>query len=232
LITKRRIIIGGYDTAEHGWTLSACKLTKGQQVQNFVSVPGRYAPLDFSTYLTDGQPYYGNAKLDVTLECSEGTRDQRLARIELMANMLDGRTWQILHPDHPGRYLVGRVQVSAPDYNDHAHCAVKLSAICEPWLYNAAETVIRATPPANTTTEISVNLTNSGRLAVTPKLHVTGTITVKNGENSQTLSAGEWVVPWIYIVPAEGFNETATFPLQVNGSGTVEFVYREAVLAV
>lgn len=232
MITKRRIIIGGYDTAEHGWTLSACKLTKGQQVQNFVSVPGRYAPLDFSTYLTDGQPYYGNAKLEVTLENSIGTRNQRLTRIELMANALDGRSWQIIHPDHPGRYLFGRVQISAPDVNDNAHCVVKLSAVCEPWLYNAEETVIRATLPANTTNEISVELVNSGRLAVTPTLHVTGTVTVKQGESRQTMSAGTWVVPWIHLVPAEGFNETATFPLQVSGSGTVEFVYREAVLAV
>lgn len=377
MVIKRRIIIGGYDTAEHGWTLSACKLTKGQQVQNFVSVPGRYAPLDFSTYLTDGQPYYGNAKLDVTLECSEGTRDQRLARIELMANMLDGRTWQILHPDHPGRYLVGRVQVSALDYNDNAHCAVKLSAVCEPWLYNAAETAVPVTLPANTAAsknlldlsratligctsnattqtvtcniqrsyysiirvaylndllmsnlgkpftfsiksalpgaavsiviygtrtngqeyqevtshlgqrtititiaedftdirlfevrinrqwskfsddrsqvselqveagtdatafepyhaegELPIKLTNSGRLAVTPTLHTTGTVTVKQGENSQALSAGTWVIPWLHIVPAESFNETASHWLTCSGSGTVEFVYREAVLAV
>lgn len=232
MITKRRIIIGGYDTAEHGWTLSACKLTKGQQVQNFVSVPGRYAPLDLSTYLTDGQPYYGNARLDVTLENSAGTRDQRLARIELMVNALDGRNWQIIHPDHPGRYLFGRVQVSAPDYNDNAHCAIKLSAVCEPWLYNAAETVTRVTLPANTSNELSVELVNSGRLAVTPTLHVTGEVIVKQGENRQALSSGTWVLPWLHLVPAEGFNETATYLLTCSGAGTIEFVYREAVLAV
>lgn len=144
---KRRLIIGDYDTAEDGrFTLSACKITKGSQVQSFVSVPGRYAPIDTSTLLTDGQPYYGSAALDATLESSEGTRDERLARVSGMVNALDGRSMRIIHPDHPERYLVGRVQVR-PEYNDPAHCAVRVSAVCEPWLYNAQETEVQANLP-------------------------------------------------------------------------------------
>lgn len=144
---KRRLILGDYDTAEDGlFTLSACKITKGSQVQSFVSVPGRYAPIDTSTLLTDGQPYYGNAALDATLESSEGTRDERLARVSGMVNALDGRSMRIIHPDHPERYLVGRVQVR-PEYNDPAHCAVRVSAVCEPWLYNAQETEVQANLP-------------------------------------------------------------------------------------
>lgn len=144
---KRRLILGDYDTAEDGlFTLSACKITKGSQVQSFVSVPGRYAPIDTSTLLTDGQPYYGSAALDATLESSEGTRDERLARVSGMVNALDGRSLRIIHPDHPERYLVGRVQVR-PEYNDPAHCAVRVSAVCEPWLYNAQETEVQANLP-------------------------------------------------------------------------------------
>ena len=144
---KRRLILGDYDTAEDGlFTLSACKITKGSQVQSFVSVPGRYAPIDTSTLLTDGQPYYGSAALEATLESSEGTRDERLARVSGMVNALDGRSMRIIHPDHPERYLVGRVQVR-PEYNDPAHCAVRVSAVCEPWLYNAQETEVQANLP-------------------------------------------------------------------------------------
>ena len=144
---KRRLILGDYDTAEDGlFTLSACKITKGSQVQSFVSVPGRYAPIDTSTLLTDGQPYYGSAALDATLESSEGTRDERLARVSGMVNALDGRSMRITHPDHPERYLVGRVQVR-PEYNDPAHSAVRVSAVCEPWLYNAQETEVQANLP-------------------------------------------------------------------------------------
>lgn len=375
-MTKRKIIIGNYDTASNGWTLSAYKVNKGAQVQNFVSVPGRYAPLDLSTYLTDGQPYYGNAQLAATLESSEGTRAQRLARTEAMANALDGRNLKIVPPDHPDRYLVGRVQV-APQYNDPAHCAVNLSAVCEPWLYNAAETVTKATLPVSTGAgknlldlskatflsctydpstqtlisdiqngyygiarvsnlndlllgnlgkpftfsikeavadaavsiviygtrtngeayqevnshygarsvtitvaedftsirffevrinrrwlkfsddvtsvsqlqveqgdtaseyepchaagELPVELVNSGRMAVTPTLYVTGEITVKQGSNSQVLSAGTWVLPWLHLTPAGGSADAASHWVLCSGTGTVEFVYREAVLAV
>ena len=54
---KRQLILNNYKTAEDGlWTLAACKITKANQMQNFMDVPGRYAPLDLSTALTDGQP--------------------------------------------------------------------------------------------------------------------------------------------------------------------------------
>ena len=87
---KRKLIIGDYDTAVDGlWTLASWTLTKGAQVQTFVSVPGRVAPLDLSTYLTDGQPYYDNATLEAVLESSEGDRLERKRRIDQMVNYLD-----------------------------------------------------------------------------------------------------------------------------------------------
>lgn len=146
---KRQLILDNYKTAEDGlWTLASCKITKADQVQTFVPVPGRFAPLDLSTVLTDGQPYYGSASLSATLESSEGTREERQQRIEQMVNLLDGYTMQIIHPDHPDRYLVGRVQVT-PDYNNLVQARVQVTAVCEPWLYNAAETVAQATLPSD-----------------------------------------------------------------------------------
>lgn len=151
MLIKRQLILNDYKTAEDGlWTLASCKITKAAQVQNFVSVPGRFAPLDFSTVLTDGQPYYGNAALDATLESSEGSREERRDRIQRMTTLLDGEIARIVHPDFPGRYMTGRVQVT-PDYNDLAHCAVKVSAVLEPWLYNDAETVVQSSLPSEET---------------------------------------------------------------------------------
>lgn len=368
-MAKRKLIIGSYDTEVNEWTLAGYKLTKGQQAQMFVTVPGRHAPLDFSTYLTDGEPYYGSANLAVTLESSEGTRAQRLARVDAMVNALDGRSLRIIPPDHPERYLLGRVQVQ-PDYNDLAHCAVNLSAVCDPWLYNAEETTIEAEPtavvavgknlldlsqatfmgctydastqtvtsdlrngyyglirvdtlndlilsnlgrpitfsikeavagaavsiviygtrtsgelyqeinsnygkrsvtitvaedftavrflevrvnrrwlkfsddftqvsqlqvelgdsatayePYHEADETPIELVNSGRLAVTPTIYVTGEITLKQGGTSQALSAGTWVLPWLHLTPGSHW-------VLCSGDGTAEIVYREAVLAV
>ena len=226
---KRKLIIGAYDTTVTGlWTLSACQLTKAEQVQTFVEVPGRYAPIDLSTYLTDGQPYYSSAALDATLESSEGDRSERFDRIMYMVGLLDGRTWQIVHPDHPGRYLVGRVQVYQM-YNDLAHCAVRVAAVCEPWLYNADATTVALTA---TTTAQTVDLLNYGTMPVVPTVVVSGTATLVWGENTWTLSTGTYNLPDLCLMPGTGNGQPGETGLTYSGSGTVTITYREAVLAI
>ena len=225
---KRQLIIDDYKTAETGlWTLSSCKITKATQVQNFVSVPGRFSPLDLSTASSDGVPYYGNASLDAVLESSEGTRAERAERITKMINRFDGYSVQITHPDFPNHYLVGRIQVTK-EYNDPVHCAVKVSAVCEPWLYNANETVVTVTL---TTTEQTAALQNAGRLAVVPKVDVTGEATLTYGTITQTLSTGTYYLPDLYLTPDGGPLQPAVHNVSCSGSGTVTFTYREAVLA-
>ena len=220
-MNKRQLILNGYKTAEDGlFTLASCKITKASQVQTFVSVPGRFSPLDLSTTLTDGQPYYGSAKLEAVLESSEGTREERQERIEQMVNLLDGYTVTIIHPDHPRRYMTGRVQVTK-DYNDLVHCKVKVSAVCEPWSYNAEETVVTVTAAAAAKT---VDLVNSGRLASAPTIEVADEVTLVYGEYTYTLSAGTYQVPELYLTPGE-------HSVRYSGSGSVTFTYREGVLA-
>ena len=226
---KRRLIIGDYDTAADGlWTLAQYKLTKGAQVQTFVSVPGRVAPLDMSTYLTDGQPYYGNANLDVLLESSEGDRLARKLRIDMMVNYLDGKTVKIIPPDDPDRYLVGRIQVY-PEYNDLAHCSVRVSAICEPWLYAADETVVNLIAIEEKQT---AQLFNYGRLAVVPTVVTTGEALIEYGTSSCALTAGEHILPALYLTPGQCFGQPGVHSLTYSGAGNITITYREAVLAV
>ena len=226
---KRSLLLGTYDTAAHGlWTLTSWKLTKASQVQTFVSVPGRVAPLDLSTYLTDGQPYYDNAQLDAILESSEGNRLERKARIDLMVNYLDGQTVKIYLPDDQSRYLVGRVQVFQ-EYNDLAHCAVRVRAVCDPWLYAAAETVVRLTATA---TEQTAQLLNYGRLAVVPTVETTGEVRIGYGASSWALPAGEHTLPELYLTPGQDFGLPGVHSITYSGSGSIAITYREAVLAV
>ena len=227
-MAKRQLILNGYKTAEDGlFTLASCKITKASQVQTFVSVPGRFAPLDLSTTLTDGEPYYGSAGLDAVLESSEGTREERQSRIDELVNLLDGYQVQIIHPDRPGSYMVGRVQVT-PEYNDLVHCAVTLTAVCEAWFYNAEETVITA--EANTSPQ-TVLLPNRGRLGVTPLVEVTGAVAIVYGDSSVNLSAGTYTLPWLHIRAAGGPASPNSLVIEVSGNGSVTFTYREAVLA-
>lgn len=222
MMGKRRMVIGGYDTAADGlWTLAACKITKANQVQTIVEVPGRFAPIDLSTYLTDGQPYYGNAAIEATLESSEGDRAARQARIDSMVRTLDGRKLEIVPPDAIGDYLVGRVQVTK-HYNDPAHCAVQVSAVCEPWLYAADETAINLTATAD---ERAYTLTIQGGKPVVPTVTVTGEIVLEYGDNTWALSTGAYNLPGLYLTPGE-------HQLLYSGDGSADLIYREAVLAV
>lgn len=228
MISKRKLILAGYDTVTDGkWTMSACKLTKAAQMQNFIDVPGRYAPLDASTALTDGQPYYGSAKLYAYFESSEGDLAARQERLDAMVNFLDGCCVQIIHPDHPDHYLVGRVQVT-PEYNDLAHCAVTVNAVCEPWLYAAEQTVIQL---AAADEAQSAQLLNAGRMAVVPTVTVDGDVHLTYGTSSWDLTSGDYALPDLLLTPGTAYNQPGAFEITYSGTGTITFTYREAVLA-
>lgn len=224
---KRTLLLGTYDSAVYGWTLASCVITKAQQVQTFVPVPGRYAPLDLSTVPTDGQPYYDSASLDAVLECSEGDREHRQELISVLINYVDGRSLQIVHPDHPNHYLVGRIQATQ-EYSDPAHCAVRISAICEPWLYEVDETTITLVASA-TKKETTIEI--HGRLAVVPTVTVTGEASLTFEGKTWALSKGEHILPDLFLTPRELPDDPAAHTLIYSGSGTISLSFREAVLA-
>lgn len=219
---KRGLYIGTYDTARL-WTLTAWDFSPAEQETNYLKVPGRTkGPLDMSTALSDGEPVYLNRELTATLECSEGDRLERKKWIAEMVNTLDGRQWEIVLPDDPHLYVVGRVRVQL-QYNDLAHASVSVTAVCEPWKYNRAETVVVLTATA---TEQVTALRNSGRLPVMPTVVVTGagaSARIVCGPTSYALGEGTYELPELYLLPGET-------PLVYSGSGTVCITYREAVL--
>ena len=224
---KRRLILGDYDTAAHGlWTLSEWSLTPAAYRSSFVSVPGRDGDLDLSTVLTDGIPTYGSRTLTATLECSDGTRLARDARISAMINQLDGQRLNIQLPDDPLHYLSGRVSV-ALKYSDLAHAAVTVTAICDPWRYSLDETVITltATPERQT-----AQLFNTGRKVVIPSVLIgSGTVqdytTLYFGDNIKILYAGTYTLPEFTLPPG-----ATTLDYKSTGTQVLGLTYREAIL--
>lgn len=219
---KRTFLIGAYDTALYGWTLTGWSLSDPEQKTNYVEKPDGDGSWDLSTVLSDGLPLYKDRTLTVTLECSEGTREERLESISYMVNLLDGLVHDIVPPDYPSHYITGRVHV-AQEYNDLAHAAVVITAVCNPWIYRKTETVVTLT--AGTAQQLQ-KLKNHGRLAVVPKITVTGTgadVLLTYGAASIALTAG--VYEWPALVLTPGNHE-----LHYSGSGTVKITYREAVL--
>lgn len=222
---KRRIIIGTYDTAAEGlWTLTGWALGRAVAQENYVDVPGHSGPLDLSTALTDGEPYYGSREFVATLESSEGTRLEREQRISAMINKLDGWRQNIVLPDDPLHYITGRVRVEKL-YNDPAHASVQITATCDPWRYNAAETVVGLVA---TEAEQTVALINNGRCSVVPVITVTGgdvNLRFNTGaeEMSWALSPGQYILGDIYL-------RSGSAPLTYSGTGQITLTYREAVL--
>lgn len=221
-MNKRRIIIGEYDTAESGWTLSAWNFSAAKHKETLVAKPGGDGAWDLSTALSDGIPRYQSRTLTATLERSDGDRDSREYEIRDMVNALDGLQWNIYLPDDVDRYVVGRVNV-ARKYSDLAHAAVTVTATCEPWKYNQYDTVqeIQATATAQTH-----HVYNGGRRAVVPVLEVEGesaSVLLVYGTASRALSVGTYQVPDLLLTP--GAHE-----IQVSGSGLLRISYREAVL--
>lgn len=225
---KRKIIIGTYDTALEGlWTLAAWTLSKAVANESYADVPGHNGPLDLSTVLTDGEPYYGSREFEAILESSEGTRLEREERINQMVNSLDGWRLNIILPDDPNHYITGRVRVEKL-YNDPAHASVQVSATCDPWRYNATETVVGLIA---TETEQTVALINLGRRSVVPAVSVTGgDVILKFTRGTQVMS---WALSPRDYLPEELpdiYLKTGASPLTYSGAGQITLTYREAVL--
>lgn len=222
-MVKRTLVLGDYDTARDGlWTLSALTLSDPEYQSKFTEIPGRDGPLDQSTVLTDGIPRYGSRTLTATLESSEGTREEREVRISKMINALDGRRMNIIHPDHPQHYLTGRVSVQY-GYNDMAHGAVTVTAICDPWLYATIERMY--TVEASETVQL-LGLNNDGRRIVYPEVTVSGegaSVLLVYGDTSVTLAAGTYKLTGLTLNPG-------VTPVNYSGAGTIQITYREAVL--
>ena len=218
---KRKIIIGTYDTARHGlWTLTGWSLTDAEPKTEFVTVPGHDGDLDLSTVLTDGEPRYSSRTLTATFESSEGTRQEREERIRQMVNGLDGYRTDIILPDDPNHHITGRVHVKRL-YNDLAHASVEVTATCDPWRYNDTETVVRLQA---TEAEQTRTLFNSGRRSAMPSIIVQGgDVNLRFGTSSWVLSAGEYILPDLYLRPGE-------FQIHYSGTGRLILTYREAVL--
>lgn len=219
---KRKILLGTYDTAANGWTLAAWHLTDAVQKTNRTDKPGGDGSWDLSTALTDGVQKFNDRTLTITLECSEGDRLSRKAKIDQLINQWEGMNVAIVLPDDVGLYINGSLHIEEK-YNDLAHAAVEITAICEPWKYATEETVVSL---ALTSEDQTAILRNDGRRVVVPVLKIAGTnasAQLTLNRVTTTLSAGTYKVPEFMITPG-------AHVLTYSGTGTLEIRYREAVL--
>lgn len=221
---KRGMVIGGYDTAANGWTLTSWKLADAVQKTNIVDRPNGDGSWDLSTAMTDGIPRYNDRALTATFECSEGDRLSRDAKIDDMINQLEGMVEPIYLPDDGTmRHVVGHTIHVAVNYSDLAHASVTVTATCEPWKYRNTDTVVLLEASA---VKGMARLVNGGRRVVVPIITVTGAdaqVLLEYGTASLSLAAGTHKWPALVLTPG-------AHVLTYSGSGTVTITYREAVL--
>lgn len=138
-----------------------------------------------------------------------------------MINDLDGYRMKIVLPDDTEHFIQGRVSVEK-DYNDLAHAAISVEAICDPWRYDNDETVVTGTASSTVKT---LTLENPGRLSVSPVLVVTGgPVSLSFGTATWNLTAGTYTLPDLFL--PSGAEETLTY----SGTGTIKLTWRGAVL--
>lgn len=219
---KRTILFDTYDTAVHGWTLTGWKLSPAVQKTAYIDKPSGDGTWDLSTVLSNGQPRYKDRSLTATFECSEGTRQEREAKIRHMVNLLDGMKETIILPDDDFHFITGRIHIER-EYNDLVHAAVTVTAVCEPWKYATAETILTLTAFSE---ERSARLINDGRRAVVPTIKVEGnaaSVLLAYGTSTKAFSAGTYQWPDLFLTPG-------SHAMTYSGTGTVTITYREAVL--
>lgn len=183
-----------------------------------VTVDGRDGDLDLSEALT-GEVKYSRRSATFTFLLTGYTESERAETLTEIINSIHGKNLNIIEPDDPDHYLVGRCTVSDVK-NTKAYASFKVTADCEPYRYATNEVNRFITASA---TPVDVILTNTGRKTVTPTLTVDGTVNLAFGSSNVALETGTYKLSSLLL-------KTGTTTVTVSGSGTVMFTYREGVL--
>jgi phage-related protein len=215
----RGIQFDEYHTADDwGLILSAKEIKPPQAKIIKISVDGRDGDLDLSETLT-GDISYSDRNASFSFLATEGTHAEREDLMSTIVNYLHGRTRQIIDPDDPEHYLVGRCEVSSLA-NDRAMGTISVEATCEPYRYALEE--VNRTISLKTTPSDYV-LTNVGRKTLTPSINVTGSANLKFDNTSVSLATGRYSLPGLRL-------KNGATVVTLSGSGTITFSYREAII--
>lgn len=204
----------------HDWglVLTDKSIPDPEPKTNYIQLDGVSGSLDLTEALT-GEVAYNDRTIAATFSASCGTYQEREAVRRQIAAAIHGRKVQIIEPDDPEHYFLGRVVVK--DGTRHAaYSTFTLEAVCEPWRYARAESTRRVEATAN---QQDVVIENQGVKTLCPDIRVEGTVTLTYDGASVQLQTGSYKVADIKL--RQGANVVG-----VSGTGTVTFVYREATL--
>lgn len=216
---KRFILFDKYNTAyDWGLLLTAKAVTDPAPKTNYQKLDGVSGSLDLSEALT-GEVTYDDRTLAASFSLSDGTKQERDAMLRKIVAALHGRKVNIIEPDDPEHYLVGRVSIKGFT-NSPAYATLDIEATCEPWRYAVNESERRVVVRNNST---DVVICNTGTKTVCPVITVTGTVSITDNGVTTELSEGSYKITDIRL-------KTGANVISVAGRGVVTFTYREAML--
>lgn len=215
----RFFILGNFNTW-HDWrlTLTAKEVSPPQPKTSYIKLDGRHGSLDLSEALTGGV-VYEDRTVQAKFWTSEGTDTGRVQLMREIIAALHGRKVQIIEPDDPDHFFLGRVFIK-PDAHDQVHDEFTLEAVCEPWRYALTETRRRVEVNSDSVATI---IRNNGVKTLSPTVEVEGSVTLEYNGATVDLTAGSYKISDIKL--HQGFNTVG-----VSGTGSVTFIYREATL--
>ena len=216
----RYFYFGKYHTFQDwGLVLTDKSIPDPEPKTNYIQLDGVSGTLDLTEALT-GEVAYADRIISATFSASCGTYQWREAVRRQIAAALHGRKVQIIEPDDPEHYFLGRVTIK--DGTRHASFSTfTIEAVCEPWRYAMEETSRRVEVTAGNSQDVVI--TNGGVKTLTPDIVVEGTVKLTFGGASVDLSTGSYKVADIKL--RQGDNVVG-----VSGTGAVTFTYREATL--
>ncbi len=184
---------------------------------NYINLEGANGSIDATEALT-GETTYADRTVTASFRTSEGTREERDALLREISAALHGRKVQIVEPDDPDHYYLGRCKIK-PTERSAVHIAFTIEATCDPWRYAVEATERRV----DVVGAVDVVLENHGRKTLCPDIRVDGSVTVDVDGTPTSLTSG------VYKLSSLKLRQGATV-VPVTGSGTVTFMYREACL--
>ena len=216
----RHFYFGKYHTwNDWGLVLTDKSIPDPEPKTNYIQLDGVSGSLDITEALT-GEVAYNDRTIAATFSASCGNYQEREAVRRQMAAAIHGRKVQIIEPDDPEHYFLGRVTIK--DGTRHAsYSTFTLEAICEPWRYAMEESTRRVEVTAANPQDVVFH--NSGVKTLCPDIQVEGAVTLTFEGGTVDLQTGTYKVADIKLRHGDSV-------VGVSGAGAVTFTYREATL--
>lgn len=217
----KQVIIGGKKTYDDLGLLLAPGSSVGdaQPKTYFVDVPHGNGSLDLSEAIT-GDVVYDDREISFKLLLPADVKTWDVKQRELK-NMFHGKRREIIMPQYPGYYFVGRVNVEAIE-QDKSVAYIPFSVLAEPFALKVNKTIASHSVTA---TGVLILILKNERMITMPTFTTSGTTKITFGNKTQSYSAGTFQSTSILL--KEGDN-----PIKIEAvpGTTVEISYQEGAL--